>query len=184
MRRASTIIPATPASNRHDAAFQGYGRVQVDGAGRYAFRTIRPVAYPGRTPHIHFKVHAPGDRPADHADVRRGRAPERQLTACSTASATARPARASSSPRGRPATSSRARSRARSTSCSPSDRAPATLSPAHHGCVILLKSRAVRDYLASRGDANAASSPPIPGAVRPIEHRFAVTNRGTIDSLG
>ncbi len=22
--------------------------------------TIRPVAYPGRTPHIHFKVHAPG----------------------------------------------------------------------------------------------------------------------------
>ena len=43
-----------------DAAFQGYGRTTVDGEGRYAFRTIRPVAYPGRTPHIHFKVHAPG----------------------------------------------------------------------------------------------------------------------------
>ena len=45
---------------RRDAAFQGYGRTQVDADGRYAFRTIRPVAYPGRTPHIHFKVHAPG----------------------------------------------------------------------------------------------------------------------------
>lgn len=27
------------------------------------FRTIRPVAYPGRTPHIHFAVTAPGARP-------------------------------------------------------------------------------------------------------------------------
>ena len=60
MRRASTVIPANSGHGRHDAAFQGYGRVQVDAAGRYAFRTIRPVAYPGRTPHIHFKVHAPG----------------------------------------------------------------------------------------------------------------------------
>ena len=45
---------------RHDAAFQGYGRTNVDGSGRYTFRTIKPVAYPGRTPHIHFKVRAPG----------------------------------------------------------------------------------------------------------------------------
>jgi len=52
--------PGDSGHKRHDAAFQGYGRVQVDAAGRYAFRTIRPVAYPGRTPHIHFKVHAPG----------------------------------------------------------------------------------------------------------------------------
>jgi len=28
--------------------------------GGYRFRTIRPVAYPGRTPHIHVKVKAPG----------------------------------------------------------------------------------------------------------------------------
>lgn len=52
--------PQDRGQNRRDAAFQGYGRVQVDGEGRYAFRTIRPVAYPGRTPHIHYKIHAPG----------------------------------------------------------------------------------------------------------------------------
>ena len=52
--------PGDSGYKRHDAAFQGYGRTQVDADGRYAFRTIRPVAYPGRTPHIHFKVHAPG----------------------------------------------------------------------------------------------------------------------------
>jgi protocatechuate 3,4-dioxygenase beta subunit len=52
--------PDDRGQRRRDAAFQGYGRTQVDAGGRYAFRTIRPVAYPGRTPHIHFKVHAPG----------------------------------------------------------------------------------------------------------------------------
>ena len=52
--------PGDSGHKRHDAAFQGYGRAQVDADGRYAFRTIRPVAYPGRTPHIHVKVHAPG----------------------------------------------------------------------------------------------------------------------------
>jgi protocatechuate 3,4-dioxygenase, beta subunit len=39
-----------------DAAFQGFGRVAVSTAGEYRFRTIVPVAYPGRTPHIHVKV--------------------------------------------------------------------------------------------------------------------------------
>jgi len=52
--------PRQPGLQRRDAAFQGYGRTEVAADGRYAFRTIRPVAYPGRTPHIHFKVHAPG----------------------------------------------------------------------------------------------------------------------------
>lgn len=41
---------------RQDAAFQGFGRVAVDGQGRWRFRTIRPVPYSGRTPHIHVKV--------------------------------------------------------------------------------------------------------------------------------
>ena len=45
-----------------DTAFQGYGRVVSGPDGRYSFRTIRPVAYPGRTPHIHFAVQAPGRR--------------------------------------------------------------------------------------------------------------------------
>jgi protocatechuate 3,4-dioxygenase, beta subunit len=52
--------PGQPGLQRRDAAFQGYGRTQAADDGRYSFRTIRPVAYPGRTPHIHFKVHAPG----------------------------------------------------------------------------------------------------------------------------
>jgi protocatechuate 3,4-dioxygenase beta subunit len=41
---------------RADPAFQGFGRVTVGPDGKYRFRTIRPVAYSGRTPHIHFKV--------------------------------------------------------------------------------------------------------------------------------
>jgi protocatechuate 3,4-dioxygenase beta subunit len=42
--------------NRADPAFQGFGRVSVDAQGQYRFRTIRPVPYTGRTPHIHVKV--------------------------------------------------------------------------------------------------------------------------------
>lgn len=39
-----------------DPQFQGFGAVIVDADGRYRFRTIRPVPYAGRTPHIHFTV--------------------------------------------------------------------------------------------------------------------------------
>jgi len=42
--------------DRADPAFQAFGRVVADAAGRYRFRTMRPVAYSGRTPHIHLKV--------------------------------------------------------------------------------------------------------------------------------
>jgi protocatechuate 3,4-dioxygenase beta subunit len=45
-----------------DEGFQGFGRVLTGADGAYRFRTIRPVAYPGRTPHIHFAVLAPGLR--------------------------------------------------------------------------------------------------------------------------
>lgn len=41
---------------RADPAFQGFGRVVAGSDGSYRFRTIRPVAYTGRTPHIHVKV--------------------------------------------------------------------------------------------------------------------------------
>jgi len=41
-----------------DPAFQGFGRVAVDGQGRWRFRTLRPVAYSGRAPHIHAKIKA------------------------------------------------------------------------------------------------------------------------------
>lgn len=43
-------------TRRRDAGFQGRGRTRTDASGRYTFRTIRPVPYPGRTPHIHFAV--------------------------------------------------------------------------------------------------------------------------------
>jgi len=43
-----------------DDNFQGYGQTIADAAGGYRFRTIRPVPYPGRTPHIHFAVSGPG----------------------------------------------------------------------------------------------------------------------------
>jgi protocatechuate 3,4-dioxygenase beta subunit len=45
---------------RADSRFQGFGRYTVAGDGRYRFRTIRPVAYSGRTPHIHLKVRLGG----------------------------------------------------------------------------------------------------------------------------
>lgn len=41
-----------------DANFQGHGHTLTDRAGHYRFRTIRPVPYPGRTPHIHMAVFA------------------------------------------------------------------------------------------------------------------------------
>lgn len=45
---------------RADPAFQGFGRVTADAAGRYRFRTLRPAPYTGRTPHIHVKVRRDG----------------------------------------------------------------------------------------------------------------------------
>lgn len=45
-----------------DEDFQGFGAIRTDGEGRYRFRTIRPVAYPGRTPHIHARVVRPDGR--------------------------------------------------------------------------------------------------------------------------
>jgi protocatechuate 3,4-dioxygenase, beta subunit len=44
-----------------DADFQGFGAIRTDAEGRYRFRTIKPVSYPGRTPHIHARV-VPRDR--------------------------------------------------------------------------------------------------------------------------
>ncbi len=52
------------SSNRteYDNNFQGYGRFLTDSKGQYYFRTIKPVPYPGRTPHIHFAVSHNGQR--------------------------------------------------------------------------------------------------------------------------
>ena len=45
---------------KRDANFQGFGRFTTGSTGEYYFRTIKPVAYPGRTPHIHVKVKKSG----------------------------------------------------------------------------------------------------------------------------
>jgi len=42
--------------SRQDKNFQGFGRFLTASDGKYRFRTIKPVPYGGRTPHIHFKV--------------------------------------------------------------------------------------------------------------------------------
>jgi protocatechuate 3,4-dioxygenase beta subunit len=52
-------------TNRHnggarDANFQGFGRFLTGQTGEYTFRTIKPVPYPGRTPHIHVAVKTKG----------------------------------------------------------------------------------------------------------------------------
>jgi len=39
-----------------DPNFQGYGTAVTDTDGFYRFRTVRPSAYPGRAPHIHFAL--------------------------------------------------------------------------------------------------------------------------------
>lgn len=41
---------------RFDPGFQGFGAARSGADGGVAFRTIRPVPYPGRTPHIHVKL--------------------------------------------------------------------------------------------------------------------------------
>lgn len=46
----------------YDKNFQGYGRFLTDSEGRYYFRTIKPVPYPGRTPHIHYGISQGGKR--------------------------------------------------------------------------------------------------------------------------
>jgi protocatechuate 3,4-dioxygenase beta subunit len=43
-----------------DPAFQGFGFHRTGADGVYRFRTIKPVPYSGRTPHIHVKVWADG----------------------------------------------------------------------------------------------------------------------------
>jgi protocatechuate 3,4-dioxygenase beta subunit len=46
--------------DKRDANFQGFGRFLTGSTGEYYFRTIKPVSYPGRTPHIHFAVKMKG----------------------------------------------------------------------------------------------------------------------------
>ena len=47
-----------PAGAALERFSQGYGATILDSQGRYRFRTIKPVTYPGRAPHIHMKITA------------------------------------------------------------------------------------------------------------------------------
>lgn len=40
----------------YDEGFQGFGASRSGADGQARFRSIRPVPYPGRTPHIHIKL--------------------------------------------------------------------------------------------------------------------------------
>lgn len=48
--------PGGGAESERDPHFQGYGRALTDADGRFHFRTIKPVPYPGRSPHIHLRI--------------------------------------------------------------------------------------------------------------------------------
>ena len=50
----------TANNEKRDKNFQGFGRFTTDSTGQYYFRTIKPISYPGRTPHIHYKIKKSG----------------------------------------------------------------------------------------------------------------------------
>ena len=54
--KGAYIHTKDPRNELRDTNFQGYGRFSTNRKGEYYFRTIKPVSYPGRVPHIHFKV--------------------------------------------------------------------------------------------------------------------------------
>jgi protocatechuate 3,4-dioxygenase beta subunit len=53
------LRPADDGPGPRDDDFQGYGQARSDATGAYEFRTIRPVPYAGRPPHIHFQITHP-----------------------------------------------------------------------------------------------------------------------------
>jgi protocatechuate 3,4-dioxygenase beta subunit len=59
--RGVYLHTADSSRRERDTHFQGFGRCTTGKKGEYRFRTIKPVPYTGRTPHIHVKVKK-GDR--------------------------------------------------------------------------------------------------------------------------
>ena len=52
----------TSNREKRDSHFQGFGRFLTGSSGEYLFRTIKPVPYPGRTPHIHYAIKMKGKK--------------------------------------------------------------------------------------------------------------------------
>ena len=50
------IWQSDPAGRFDNPAFPGWGRAATDARGEYRFRTLRPGAVPGRSPHVNFLV--------------------------------------------------------------------------------------------------------------------------------
>jgi len=50
----------TSNREKRDANFQGFGRFMTGSTGEYYFRTVKPVPYPGRCPHVHFAIKMKG----------------------------------------------------------------------------------------------------------------------------
>lgn len=59
---AAYIHTQDPHNKKRDNNFQGFGRFLTGTKGEYYFRTIKPVAYTGRTPHIHVAVKLKGKK--------------------------------------------------------------------------------------------------------------------------
>jgi protocatechuate 3,4-dioxygenase, beta subunit len=53
---------SAPKKDKQDTHFQGFGRFVTGSTGEYLFRTIKPVPYPGRAPHIHVAVKLKGKK--------------------------------------------------------------------------------------------------------------------------
>ncbi len=53
---------SVPKKDKRDPNFQGFGRFLTGSSGEYLFRTIKPVPYPGRAPHIHFAIKMKGKK--------------------------------------------------------------------------------------------------------------------------
>ncbi|MEM1084315.1 MAG: protocatechuate 3,4-dioxygenase [Verrucomicrobiota bacterium] len=60
--RGVYLHKGSDGGERRDKHFQGFGRFLTGSTGEYYFRTIKPVSYPGRTPHIHFAVKIKGHK--------------------------------------------------------------------------------------------------------------------------
>ena len=58
--QAAYLHKGSSNHEKRDSNFQGFGRFLTGSTGEYYFRTIKPVPYPGRTPHIHFAVKLQG----------------------------------------------------------------------------------------------------------------------------
>jgi protocatechuate 3,4-dioxygenase beta subunit len=58
--KAVYLHSGSSGHNQRDTNFQGFGRFMTGSSGEYYFRTIKPVKYPGRCPHIHFAVKMKG----------------------------------------------------------------------------------------------------------------------------